>query len=45
MEFGAKVLEQRSNFVEDLTLLDFARDTAEILSVLQQNEALQPIPK
>jgi hypothetical protein len=45
MEFAAKALEQWSNFVEDLTLLDFGRDTDEIVSMLEQNGAIQPAPK
>lgn len=36
MEFAAKALEQWSNFIEDLTLLDFNRDTDEIVTMLEE---------
>lgn len=36
MEFAAKALEQWSNFMEDLTLLDFNRDTDEIITMLEE---------
>lgn len=36
MEFAAKALEQWSNFMEDLTLLDFSRDTDEIITMLEE---------
>ena len=35
MEFAVKALEQWSNFIEDLTLLDFNRDTDEIITMLE----------
>jgi hypothetical protein len=35
MEFAAKALEQWSNFLEDLTLVDFADDTDQIVTMLE----------
>ncbi|OHT07716.1 hypothetical protein TRFO_23985 [Tritrichomonas foetus] len=36
MEFAAKALEEWSIFIEDLTLLDFNRDTDEIITMLEE---------
>ena len=41
MEFAAKALEQWSCFMEDLALLDFNRDTDELVSMLEQTTVLQ----
>ena len=41
MEFAAKALEQWSCFLEDLTLLDFSRDTDEMVTMLEEGGALQ----
>ncbi|EAY22175.1 hypothetical protein TVAG_093490 [Trichomonas vaginalis G3] len=41
MEFAAKALEQWSNFMEDLALLDFNTDTDAIVTKLEQGAALQ----
>jgi hypothetical protein len=41
MEFAAKALEQWSNFVEDLTIMDFASDTDKIVCMLEQNGGVQ----
>jgi hypothetical protein len=35
MEFAAKALEQWSNFLEDLTLVDFTDDTDQIVTMLE----------
>ena len=41
MEFAARALEQWSIFMEDLALLDFNRDTDEIVSLLEQGTSVQ----
>ena len=41
MEFAAKALEQWSIFMEDLALLDFNRDTDEVVSLLEQGTSVQ----
>lgn len=41
MEFAAKALEQWSNFMEDLALLDFNTDTDAIVTKLEQGAAIQ----
>lgn len=41
MEFSARALEQWSMFMEDLALLDFNRDTDEIVTLLEQGGNVQ----
>lgn len=41
MEFAARSLEQWSNFMEDLALLDFNRDADEMVSILEQGSSVQ----
>ena len=36
IEFSCHCIEQWSNFIEDLTLIDFNKDTDEIISILEQ---------